>query len=101
MTNSDHIHIRDMIVRWADAVASGDRQGILANHADDLVMIDFPNTVRGLAAYDRTWQFFDDSRRGLSHLLRAISKSPPVMTSRSRIATSTVTGRRRDLSTFG
>lgn len=56
--------IRDRLVRWTEAVASGDRQGILTGHADDLLMFDFPDTVRGLEAYDRTWAFFDDSRRG-------------------------------------
>ncbi len=61
---SDERVVRKMVEDWADAVAKGDRDGILASHADDLLMFDFPNTVKGLGAYSRTWQFFDDSRRG-------------------------------------
>jgi ketosteroid isomerase-like protein len=52
------------IEHWAQSVASGNREGILAHHAKDHLMFDFPDTVRGIDAYDKTWQFFDDSRRG-------------------------------------
>ncbi|WP_187830178.1 nuclear transport factor 2 family protein [Siccirubricoccus phaeus] len=55
--------IRAMLVAWAEAVAAGDRAGILADHARDVLMFDFPNTVKGIDAYDRTWDFFDASRR--------------------------------------
>jgi ketosteroid isomerase-like protein len=53
------------IVRdFLDAVARGDRKAIRARHADDVLMYDFPDTVRGIAEYDRTWDFFFDSQRG-------------------------------------
>lgn len=56
--------IRELVTNWTRAIEKGDRPGILARHDPDLLMFDFPNTVRGIDAYDRTWQFFDDSRRG-------------------------------------
>lgn len=56
--------IRALILNWAKAVAEGNREAILAHHARDVLMFDFPNTVRGIDAYDKTWRFFDDSRRG-------------------------------------
>jgi ketosteroid isomerase-like protein len=53
------------IVRdFLDAVARGDRKAIRMHHADDILMYDFPDTVRGIAEYDRTWDFFFDSQRG-------------------------------------
>ena len=53
------------IVRdFLDAVARGDRKAIRARHADDILMYDFPDTVRGIAEYDRTWDFFFHSQRG-------------------------------------
>jgi ketosteroid isomerase-like protein len=63
MTN-DEKAIRTVIEDWARAVESAEREGILANHADDLLMFDFPDVVRGLKAYDRTWDFFFDKPKG-------------------------------------
>jgi ketosteroid isomerase-like protein len=34
------------------------RAGILSNHSKEILMYDFPSVVRGLDAYDRTWDFF-------------------------------------------
>lgn len=56
--------VRAVIEKWARAVSSGDRAAILANHSADLVMFDFPNEVRGLDEYDRTWDFFFSDPRG-------------------------------------
>ena len=56
--------IRTLIQNWEKAVAAADRKAILAHHADDVSMFDFPNTVRGIDAYAKTWDFFDESRRG-------------------------------------
>jgi ketosteroid isomerase-like protein len=56
--------IATIIRDWTRAIENRDREGILAKHADDLLMIDFPNTVHGIAAYAKTWDFFDQSRRG-------------------------------------
>lgn len=64
MSNTDESVIQELILNWTKAIATGDRQTILAHHARDVLMFDFPNTVSGIDAYDKTWQFFDDSRRG-------------------------------------
>jgi uncharacterized protein (TIGR02246 family) len=53
--------IRDLVIRWADAVHRGDLDTVLADHGDDIVMFDVPppeNGVRGLAAYRETWPGF-------------------------------------------
>ena len=55
--------IRALIDRWAAAVHSGDLNGVLADHADEIVMFDVPppeDGVRGIEAYEETWPpFFD------------------------------------------
>ena len=50
--------VRTTIQNWAKAISEGDRRAILAHHASDLLMFDFPGTVKGLDAYDQTWDFF-------------------------------------------
>jgi ketosteroid isomerase-like protein len=62
MSNKDEI--RALIETWARAVSAGDRKCILAHHSPDLVMFDFPNEIRGLEAYDKTWNFFFANPRG-------------------------------------
>ena len=66
----DEEQIRTLIERWADAVHSGDIDGVLADHADDIVMFDVPppyQGVRGIAAYRGTWPpFFEWQSRGAS-----------------------------------
>lgn len=64
MSAADKSAVIGIVRDFLDAVARGDRKAILARHADDLLMFDFPDTVRGLEAYDRTWDFFFDSQRG-------------------------------------
>lgn len=64
MSSVNEQKIRELVVRWTRAVADGDREGILAHHAKDMLMYDFPSTVRGIDAYGKTWDFFDDSRTG-------------------------------------
>ena len=61
---NDTSAITQIIESWAAAVAAGNRDGIMAGHSDDLLMFDFPNIVKGLTAHSKTWDFFDDSRRG-------------------------------------
>jgi uncharacterized protein (TIGR02246 family) len=65
---SDESEIRALIQRWAQAVHNGDMDGVLAGHADDIVMFDVPppqDGVRGLEAYRQTWPpFFEWQRRG-------------------------------------
>jgi uncharacterized protein (TIGR02246 family) len=62
--------IRSLIERWAAAVHSGDLDGVLADHSEDIVMFDVPppyEGVRGIAAYRETWPpFFEWQERGAS-----------------------------------
>ena len=66
----DETEIRQLIVRWAEAVHSGDLEGVLAGHAEDIVMFDVPppeEGVRGIDAYRETWPpFFEWQRSGAS-----------------------------------
>ena len=59
-----------MIERWAEAVHRGDMDGVLADHADDIVMFDVPppdDGVRGIDAYRETWPpFFEWQASGAS-----------------------------------
>src|SRR5688572_15251655 len=57
----DATQVRSLIERWTKAVHAGDLDGVLADHADDIVMFDVPppeNGVRGIAAYRATWPPF-------------------------------------------
>ena len=66
--------VRVIIEKWARAVSAADRAAILANHANDLLMFDFPGTVKGLDAYDKTWDFFfADPLRPISFVPREIA----------------------------
>jgi uncharacterized protein (TIGR02246 family) len=66
----DERQIRRLIERWAEAVHSGDMSGVLADHADDIVMFDVPppyEGVHGIDAYRETWPpFFEWQARGAS-----------------------------------
>lgn len=66
----DEGQIRALIDRWAEAVHSGEMDGVLADHSDDIVMFDVPppyDGVRGLDAYRETWPpFFEWQARGAS-----------------------------------
>jgi uncharacterized protein (TIGR02246 family) len=68
--DDDAAQIRALIERWAKAVHQGDLDGVLADHADDIVMFDVPppnDGVRGIAAYRDTWPpFFVWQQRGAS-----------------------------------
>lgn len=61
--NGDEARIRELITEWARAVHRGDLEGVLAAHADDIVMFDVPppqRGVRGIDSYRETWPpFFD------------------------------------------
>ena len=69
-TPTDEADIRALIERWAQAVHAGDLDGVLADHASDIVMFDVPpphDGVRGIAAYQATWPpFFVWQRQGAS-----------------------------------
>lgn len=58
MANDTKTDIRTLIENWAAAVASGDREAILAHHSPDVLMFDFPDTKQGIDAYDKQWDFF-------------------------------------------
>ena len=66
----DEQQIRILVERWAAAVHSGDMSGVLANHADDIVMFDVPppyEGVRGIDDYRDTWPpFFEWQAKGAS-----------------------------------
>ena len=65
-TDSDDQQIRTLIENWAEAVRNGDIEGVLADHADDIVMFDVPppyDGVRGIDAYRDTWPPFFEWQR--------------------------------------
>jgi len=70
MSTTDEQQIRTLITDWANAVHTGDLAGVLADHADDIVMFDVPpphDGVRGIDAYRETWPgFFDWQASGAS-----------------------------------
>ncbi|MDO9354124.1 MAG: SgcJ/EcaC family oxidoreductase [Solirubrobacteraceae bacterium] len=58
---SNESEIRELVERWALAVESGDLDGVIAGHTDDVVMFDVPAPhagVRGIGAYRDTWPPF-------------------------------------------
>jgi uncharacterized protein (TIGR02246 family) len=67
MTENEH-QIRALIEQWAEAVHAGDMDGVLADHAQDIVMFDVPppyEGVHGIDAYRETWpEFFGWQARG-------------------------------------
>jgi ketosteroid isomerase-like protein len=58
--NADERQIRALVENWAKAVREQDMAGVLARHAEDIVMFDVPPPVRskGIAAYEKTWDLF-------------------------------------------
>jgi uncharacterized protein (TIGR02246 family) len=57
----DEHEIRTLIQRWAVAAHTGDLDGVVADHAENIVMFDVPpphDGVRGLDAYRDTWPGF-------------------------------------------
>lgn len=62
---NDH-QIRALIEGWAKAVRAKDMDGVLANHADDIVMFDVPMPLqsRGMEEYRKTWELFFDHSPG-------------------------------------
>ena len=63
MSTSDEQQIQALITDWATAVHTGDMDGVLVDHAADIVMFDVPpphDGVRGLDAYRDTWPGFFD-----------------------------------------
>ena len=67
--------IRDLVERWAIAVHAGDLDGVLADHADDIVMFDVPPPEMGFAASTPTARPGRLSSNGKPRAPR--SRSPP------------------------
>jgi uncharacterized protein (TIGR02246 family) len=66
MTDDTKTEIRNLIEGWARAVRAKDIEGVLAHHAEDMVMFDVPPPVivKGLDAYRKTWpEFFQWQRQ--------------------------------------
>ena len=74
--SDDESAIRDLVLRWAADVHAGDLDGVLADHAADIVMFDVPppeDGVRGIDAYRGTWpDFFAWQRQGACFELTAL-----------------------------
>lgn len=66
----DEQQIRTLVENWAAAVHRGDMAGVLADHAEDIVMFDVPppqDGVRDIDAYRETWPgFFEWQAQGAS-----------------------------------
>jgi uncharacterized protein (TIGR02246 family) len=73
---ADEEQIRTLIERWADAVHGGDLAGVLADHADDIVMFDVPppyQGLRGMDAYRAVWPpFFQWQAAGASFEIESL-----------------------------
>ncbi|RKR87302.1 uncharacterized protein (TIGR02246 family) [Micromonospora pisi] len=73
---TDEEQIRGLIERWAEAVHKGDLDGVLADHAEDIVMYDVPppyEGARGLDAYRETWPpFFRWQAQGASFEIESL-----------------------------
>jgi uncharacterized protein (TIGR02246 family) len=57
---TDEAAIRDLVENWARAVRTKNLDGILANHAPDMLMFDVPPPIqsKGIEAYRKTWDPF-------------------------------------------
>jgi ketosteroid isomerase-like protein len=77
LADDDESRIRALIESWARAVHEGDIDGVLADHADDIVMFDVPppnDGVRGIDAYRETWPpFFRWQEQGASFEIVCLS----------------------------
>lgn len=59
-TTTDEAAIHELVERWTRAVRNRDLEGILSNHATDILMFDVPPPVqsKGIEAYKKTWDLF-------------------------------------------
>ncbi|MFD0852742.1 YybH family protein [Actinomadura adrarensis] len=73
---TDEERIRELIERWAEAVHAGDMDGVLRDHAEDIVMFDVPppyEGVRGIGAYRESWPpFFQWQAQGASFEIESL-----------------------------
>jgi uncharacterized protein (TIGR02246 family) len=74
--NTDEKQIRELVKRWLAAIHAGDLDGVLADHAEDIVMFDVPpphQGVRGIEAYRDTWPpFFAWLAQGSSYEIESL-----------------------------
>lgn len=74
--NADEEQIRELVNRWVSAIHAGDLDGVLADHAEDIVMFDVPppyEGVRGIEAYRDTWPpFFAWQAQGASYEIESL-----------------------------
>ena len=72
----DETQIRNLIERWTRSVHEGDLAGVIADHADDIVMYDVPppyQGVEGIDAYRQTWPgFFEWQASGATFELTSL-----------------------------
>ena len=63
---TDEVQLRELVDHWAKAAREKDMAGVLAHHADDVVMFDVPLPLQcqGIDEYRKTWELFFDSNRG-------------------------------------
>lgn len=63
---NDEPRIRQLVEDWAKAVREKNMEGVLAHHADDVVMFDVPLPLqsRGIDEYKKTWDLFFAHNRG-------------------------------------
>ena len=72
---SGEADIRALITGWVDAVAARDLEGVVAHHAEDIVMFDVPppqRGVRGVADYRDSWGPFFDWQRGTDGIFELV-----------------------------
>lgn len=57
---TDEAAIRELVESWARAVRAKDLDGVLANHATNVLMFDVPPPLesKGIEAYRKTWDLF-------------------------------------------
>lgn len=67
MTDDETV-IRELIMRWSEAVHAENLDDVLADHDPGIVMFDVPppyNGIRGIDAYRQSWPpFFEWQRKG-------------------------------------
>jgi uncharacterized protein (TIGR02246 family) len=58
--STDESQIRALVADWAKAVRAKDMDGVIAHHAEDVVMFDVPMPLlsKGLEEYRGTWELF-------------------------------------------
>ena len=77
--SENETQIRALIENWAKAARAQDMDGVLAEHADDIVMFDVPPPLqsRGIQEYKETWTlFFAHSQGGRVRLMSRSCKLP-------------------------